>query len=94
MYRLHSLSEKLAVIGLYESGYCSTAIGEQLHLCARDVRRRLSRYRAHGIGALSNNLTSAAFKASVVSEVFEKSLSCAQVALKSGVSESAVYSWV
>jgi transposase len=94
--RKHSLSEKLKVVELYESGYGSTTISKKLKIPHSMVERWIRVYQANGVSELekrSYSPFSTETKQQVVKDVLEKSLSCESVALKYHISISAVYSW-
>ena len=96
-YRKHSLSEKLEIVRLYETGMSSISLGKRFAIDERAVRRLLATYRTLGVSGLQKqtpNSVSVDFKQKIVSEILEKSLPFDQVVLRYGVSRSAVRSWV
>jgi len=95
--RKHSLSEKLKVIELYQSGYGSTAISRELCVPLTIVKNWIRVYQEHGVKGLEIKrckTLSPILKVQAVREVIDKSLSFETVALKYQVSISAVYTWV
>lgn len=95
--RKHSLSEKLKVVELYQSGYGCTTIGRELRIEASLVKHWIRVYRRFGVSGLEKKpytQLSAELKEQAVREVLEKSLSFESVALKYAVSQYAVRSWV
>lgn len=94
--RKHSLSEKLKVIELYQSGYGSTTISEDLSVPLSIVKNWIRVYQEHGVKGLeikSYNSLNPILKEQAVREVLDKSVSFETVALKYQVSISAVYAW-
>ena len=94
--RKHSLSEKLKVIELYQSGYGSTVISKALSVPLTIVKNWIRIYQAHGTLGFENKSykpTSPVLKAQAVREVLDKSLSFEVVALKYQVSIYAIYTW-
>jgi len=97
IYRKHSLSDKLEIIRLYESGHGSTSLGKRFNIDQKLIRSWVFIYRNLGVSGLeklSPAQTSVEFKQQIVRQVIEKSLSCQIVALRYGVSYSAVKAWV
>ena len=95
--RKHSLSEKLQVIELYQSGYGSVTISKQLGIEDSIVSRWIRVYQSDGFSGFDKRVHTqipAELKQQAVKEVLENSLSFETVALKYKVSISAVYSWV
>lgn len=93
----YPLSTKLKVVELYMQGYGSSTISRQLCVEESTVLRWINKYNALGESALSkqpNVRATPEFKIKLVREILEKSLSCQRVALKYGVSISAVDSWL
>ena len=94
--RKHSLSEKLKVVELHESGYGARSISKNLFLPDSLVKRWLRVYNAHGTLGFDregHRYLSPLIKEQAVREVLEKSLSFESVALKYHISISAIYSW-
>ena len=94
--RKHSLSEKLKVVELYQSGYGSTTIGRNLNIEKSLVTQWIRVYRKFGVSELEKKpytQLSTELKEQAVREVLEKSLSFEAVALKYTVSKYAVHSW-
>ena len=94
--RKHSLSEKLKVIELYQSGFGSTTIARQYSIDSSIVKSWIRVYQVHGLAGLEKQPhleVSTDLKQCAVKDVLEKSLSFETVALKYHVSKSAVYSW-
>jgi transposase len=92
----HSLSEKLKVVKLYQSGYGSTTISKKLKIPHCMVERWIRVYQTNGVSELekpAHSQLSAELKQEAVNDVLEKSLSFESVALKYHISISAVYSW-
>jgi transposase len=92
----HSLSEKLKVVELYQSGYGSTTISKTLMIPECMICRWIRIYQTNGVSELekpSHSQLSVDLKQQIVKEVLEKSLSFESVALKYHISISAVYSW-
>ena len=88
---------KRKVIELYEQGYGSTFIAMQLNVGRREVCRWVKRHQYLGDRWLEKQTypkLTIEFKQNVVRQVLEKCLSCEDVALQNGVSESAVKNWV
>lgn len=97
MYKHHSFETKLKVIELYEAGYGSTTIGQRLLVNERRIRSWIYSYRRHGLEGLqkkSHTDSTPEFRCEVVAQVLQKCLSCEQVALEYGISESAVWQWI
>jgi len=95
--RKHSLSEKLEVVGLYNTGYGCTTISKELNISETIVKRWINIYRTLGLSGFNKQRSQhvpVAFKIQVVRDVLEKSLSCEVAGLKYHVSETAVYTWV
>jgi transposase len=94
--RKHSLSEKLKVVELYQSGYGCTVIGRRLKIAESLVKYWIRAYRIHGVLGLEKRLPSpliSELKEQAVRDVLEKSLSFELVAINHNVSVSAVRSW-
>ena len=51
-YRKHSLSEKLEIVRLYETGMSSISLGKRFAIDERAVRRLLATYRTLGVSGL------------------------------------------
>lgn len=97
MYRHHSLSTKFRAIELYNQGYGSRLIGRELGVYYRLILRWIALYKQlgeSGLAARSYTYYTPEFKESVVREVLEKLLPCESVAIRYGVSETSVGSWV
>lgn len=95
--RKHSLSEKLQVIELYQSGMGSITISKQLGIADSLVSSWIRVFQSDGFSGFDKRVRMqvlAELKLQAVKEVLEKSLSYETVALKYKVSISAVYSWV
>jgi len=94
--RKHSLSEKLKVAELYQSGFGSTTISKKLNISHCMVERWIRVSQTNGVSELEkrkHSQLSGELKQRVVKDVLEKSLSFESVALKYHISISAVYSW-
>lgn len=92
----HSLSEKLKVVELYQSGYGSTTISKKLMIPKCMISRWIRAYLSNGVSDLDKrkqSQLSSELKQQAVKDVLEKSLSFESVALKYHISMSAVYSW-
>lgn len=77
--RKHSLSEKLKVVELYQTGYGCTTISRELNISETIVQRWINIYRALGLSGFnkqSSKHVPVSFKMQVVRDVLEKSLSC------------------
>lgn len=97
MYKHYDYKTKLQILSLYKEGYGCGYISNLLSLSESHVCRLLNRYRNSGeisLKRLNPSEFTVKLKTEVVHQVLEKSLSCEQVALQYGISESAVYSWV
>lgn len=95
--RKHSLSEKLQVIALYQSGKGCFTISKQLGITECLVKHWIRVYQSDGFSGFDKRVHTqvpAELKQQAVKDVLEKSLSFETVALKYKVSTSAVYSWV
>jgi transposase len=94
--RKHSLSEKLKVIELYQSGYGSTTISRDLSIPLSIVKNWIRVYQVQGVKGLEIKRykpLNSILKVQAVREVLDKSLSFETVALKYQVSIYAVYTW-
>ena len=94
--RKHSLSEKLKVIELYQSGYGSTVISRDLSVPVTIVKNWIRVYQEQGVKGLEikrHKPLNSILKVQAVREILDKSLSFETVALKYQVSISAVYTW-
>lgn len=94
--RKHSLSEKVAVIKDYQSGYGSTTISKRRKIADSLIKRWIRAYQAQGIDGLqkrSRKIITVYIKQQAVKAIIEECLSFETVALKYQVSISAVYSW-
>lgn len=92
----HSLETKLEVIKLHEEGYGCATISKRLSIAKTLIPRWINLYRTYGISGLEKRKSvhhSGEFKAQIVREVLENSLSCEAVALKYNVGEKAVQAW-
>ena len=93
----HSNSEKLRVIELYEQGYGSTSISNDLQISTTVVKTWIRLYQSQGLSGFDkqpNRLLSIELKEQVVRDVLNKFLSFPTVALKYHISQSTAYQWV
>ena len=94
--RKHSLSEKLKVIELHQSGNGCVTISKQLGIAESVVTRWIRIYQNHGFSGFDKSIgtkLSIESKQQAVKDVLENSLSFESVSLKYKVSVSVVYSW-
>lgn len=96
IYRKQSLSKKLKVIDLYQSGLGSSTISKNLKISTSYVKELIQKFNSYGIEGLQQQKQSSLshdIKIQVVKDVLEKSLSYPEVALKYKISKFAAYSW-
>lgn len=93
----HSNADKMGVIKLYEQGYGSTAISNDLQICRTVVKTWIRLYQSYGVSGFDKQQKkdySISFKEQVVRDVLDNYLSYASVALKYRIVQSTAYQWV
>lgn len=97
MTKHHDELTKRRAIDLYTDGKSGIAIARELSVAERVIHHWLRSYREHGEKSFVKQRYSKCsyeIKSEVVGRVLEKRLSCEQVALDYGISESAVRCWL
>jgi transposase len=95
--RHYSNSDKMGVIKLYQQGYGSTTISNDVQICRTVVKAWIRLYESYGVSGFDkrpNEHYSISFKEQVVRDVLDYYLSYPSVALKYHISQSTAYQWV